>query len=168
MSVRILLFSLSLFIGQFKVYGYELISSKTTVSPGCEGGVLEHTVDTFPVFSTLLATGVTASTDARAYSSSGNTREMITLRSSHSFSVYNNTNSTQDMKVNVKLSTHDGKYTNNEYTFRMKSQESMNDSTTLYLNKQYTKPGNYTVYASTTLSGSTHSSSSDSNSVTVR
>ena len=47
-------------------------------------------------------------------------------------------------------------------------QESMNDSTTLYFNKQYVKPGNYKVYAHTTLSGDIYSSANDSSSVTIR
>ena len=90
------------------------------------------------------------------------------LRSSHSFSIQNNTNRLQIIKLNVKLPTHDGKYTNNEYTYRLAPQESMNESTTLYFNKQYVKPENYKVYAHTTLSGDINSSASSSNNVTIR
>jgi hypothetical protein len=167
MWVKILLF-IFLSTIQFSAYAYELLSSKTTVSPGCEGGVLENITDSHPLLSNDYSTVLTASSEARAFSATGNVREMIMLHSSHHFSIQNNTNRSQYIKLNVKLSTHDGKYTNNEYTYRLTPQESMNDSTTLFFNTQYFKPGNYKVYAHTILSGDVNSLASDSNQVTIR
>jgi hypothetical protein len=171
MLIKILFFMFLSTI-QFSAYGYELLSSKTTISPGCEGGVLEHITDSHILspndYFTASATALTASTEARVFSATGNAKEMIMLQSSHSFSIQNNTNSSQLIKLNVKLSTHDGKCINNEYSYRLKPRELMSDSTTLYFNKQYVKPGNYKVYAHTTLSGNIYSSASDSNSVTIR
>ena len=169
--IKILLF-IFLSTIQFSAYSYELLSCRTTVSPGCEGGVLEHITDSHILSSndyfTAFTTGLAASTAARAFSATGYATEMIMLRSNHSFSIQNNTNRSQVIKLNIKLSTHDGKCTNNEYTYRLAPQESMNDSTTLYFNKQYAKPGNYEVYAHTILSGDIYSSASDSNNVTIR
>ena len=167
MTINILFFTL-FFTIQFSAHAYELLSSKTTVSPGCEGGILEHITDSQIFLSNSYPAALTASTGARSFSTTGNVREMTMLRSSHSFSIQNSTNRSQAIKLNVKLSTHDGKYTNNEYTYRLAPQESMNDSTTLYFNKQYVKPGHYQVDAHTILSGDIHSSASDSNSVIIR
>ncbi len=182
MLIKILL-CVFLSIIQFSAHAYVLLSSKTTVSPGCEGGVLEHITDSHPILSNdspaaLTASKdargdarggfLTASTDARAFSTIGYARQMTTLQSSHSFSIQNNTKRSQAIKVNVKLSAHDGTYTNNEYTYQLRPEESMNDSTTLYFNKQYAKPGNYKIYAHTTVTGDIRSSASDSRNVTIR
>lgn len=176
MLTRIFLFIFLLTI-QFSAFAYELLSCKTTVSPGCDGGVLEHITeshilspnDYFTMLdSTTLTTGLVASTEAKAFSASGYVQKMITFESSHNFSIQNNTNATKHIKLNIKLSTHDGKFTNNEYTYQLKPHESMNDSATLYFIKQYLKPGKYEVYAHTTLSGCIYSSASDSNKVTIK
>ena len=120
MLVKILVFILLSTI-QFSAYAYELLSSKTAVSAGCEGGVLEHITDSHTLspddYFTAFTTGPTAFTEARVFSATGNAKEMIMLRSSHSFSIQNSSNSSKIVKLNVKLSTHDGKYTNNEYTY---------------------------------------------------
>jgi len=41
MLIKVLLF-IFLSTIQFSTYAYELLSCRTTVSPGCEGGVLSH------------------------------------------------------------------------------------------------------------------------------
>lgn len=141
----------------FSAYAYELLSCKTTVSPGCEGGILEHITDSNILSSNnylaSFTTGCAVSTEARAFSATGYVGMMIMLQSSHGFSIQNLTNKLQIIKFNVKLSTHDGKYMNNEFTYRLAPHESMNDFTVLYFNKQYNKKGDYEVYADTTISG---------------
>lgn len=49
--IKIFLCSVLFTIPFSSSYGYELLSSKTTVSPGCEGGVLEHTTVSYSLVS---------------------------------------------------------------------------------------------------------------------
>jgi hypothetical protein len=152
----------------FSIYAYELLSSKTTVSPGCEGGVLEYGAESYFLVSNDYANGLSASTGARAFSATGHIGELIKLHSTHSFSVQNHTNKSQVVKVNLKLSTHDGKNTSSEDTYRLAPLESMYETTSLYLNTQYKVSGVYKVYAQTILSGKVHSTETNSNGVLIQ
>jgi hypothetical protein len=153
---------------QFSANAYELLSSETVVSPGCEGGVLEEVTESFPLLSKGYSIVPTGTTKATVFSATGNANEMIMLRSNHSFSAQNNTNQQQFIKLSVILSTHDGQFTSNEYTYQLRPKELLNHSVTLYFNRLYAKPAYYKIYAQTFLSGSINSSTSGSNIVTVR
>lgn len=168
----------------FSANAYVLLSAKTIVSPDGEGGVLEHIIESHILSSCDYPTDYiaarhkkkqkndltvpTATTEAKVFSATGNTKQMIRLKSSHAFTIHNITNSPITINLIVILCTHDGKFTRNEYSYQLAPQEIMKDSTTLYYNKQYFKPDDYEVYASTILTGDVSSSSIDINVVKIR
>lgn len=150
------------------ISGYEVISSRTIVSPGCEGGVIKQKTHTFSLFNGGDSGKITASTKAKAYTSNGNRGEVVRLYSSHSYSILNNTGIRQYVKIEMKLSSHDGKYTSSEQILWMKPYEAIDDSTDLFFSKEYLDPGRYELYAQTIISGSVTSMASDSKIVNIR
>ena len=152
-----------------RVYGYEIIESTTTVSPGFDGGIVRQKSSSVPPFyiKNLGLNGLIASTKAKANSSSGRAGTLIRLESSHGFSLHNNTDTVQYLRVEVKLSTHDGHFTNHERTVRLQPTDYFRDSTVLYFTQEYLHPGLFIVSANTSVSGNTSSSASNTNKVTV-
>lgn len=149
------------------LFGYEIISSRTEVSPGFEGGILKQKTVALPLRNAGNVSGITASAGATVYASRGNKGDVVKLSSNHSVSILNNTENYQQINIKMKLFTHDGKSTSSENNIRMEPGESINQSTLLYFVKEYLNTGCYKVQAQTTISGSAYSFASDCNTVTI-
>jgi hypothetical protein len=218
-----------LLLSSLNVYGYEIISSKTTVSPGCEGGVLKQTTEkllvsdeikrrmrdeedinypmkdeeninypmrdvddinypmrdvddiNYPMkdvndINCMRNVGnincrmgyVSISTDARAYMATGRVGGLINLTSHHGFTIYNDDDIEKSFRVEIKLVSHEGRFTNQERTIRLGPHDSVRDSSYLYLTNEYLQLGCHKIYAYTTVSGGGYSAATDSNTVTIR
>lgn len=181
-SACIFLTCLSIFFF-FNSHAYEIIFEKTTTSPGCEGGILYSTIESgylssmdeliilFPeteIFSYLASIfGCGDSAGAKACSVNGRPNANVLLSSDHSYYLCNSDNKTKQFRVYVKLSTHDGYFSEDEQIFTLKPQEWVRSSKSKYLNKLYPDRGYYKVYASTKISISGSSSADDIGTVTI-
>lgn len=168
------------------------------VSPGCTGGVTSsYTISNIATeshpelkknFESLIgetlniklenntAGDLYVSTGATAYSASGERDSNVMLNSSHHYYVRNDTNKVQDIKIEIKLATHDDHHTNEEKCLRLKPGDNIYGSVNLNLSYFYPEAGYYHVHALTTISAMkdlfvtdiVKSSAIDSNIVTIK
>lgn len=166
-------------------FAYELITEKSFVTSGCEGGVSCSIVescfiDSLPELMGLYpgktefpfdrqtidflayASGCSSSAVTRVYSKDGYANSNISLSSDHNFYLYNDSNKSCAFKVNIKLFTDDNCIKEEVQTYNLKQKEMVKNSITLFLNKYYQEPGSYKINASTEIFADSWLSSSSS------
>lgn len=194
MKTRSMSFQLALFLAvlfAFDSYGYELVEERLTVTPQCTGGVSYCVIESgflssMSEFMALCpeANGIlsdikfldcltsissySSSAGAKAYSTDGRKNSNVMLSSDHSYYLCNDSDKPCSFRVKTKLSTHDHHSSEHDQVFILKPKEYVRTSKHLYLNKSYSEPGSYTIYASTDISLSASSSADDTATVTIR
>lgn len=190
MSFLLGLFFLSvLFV--FDSYSYELVEEKLTVTPGCTGGVSYCVIESgfLSSLSDFMAlcpeangflndnkfldyltsiSGCGSSAGARAYSADGWKNSNVVLSSDHSYYLCNDSDECRQFRVKTKLLTHDYHSTEHDQVFTLRPKEYSRTTKYLHLNKSYSEPGSYKIYASTDISVSSSSSANDTARVTIK
>ena len=108
-----------------------------------------------------------SSTGARANNARGTVNSNIYTNGSHSFSIYNTSGSDQTYTINIKLCANSTYCFHDQTTVRIYKGGSYSNNSNSYLTCSFSYAGNYTLEATTSISGDTSSSASDRASIYV-
>lgn len=157
---------LTLFLFSLNTFAYgegvQVLSSKTTMSPGMHGGFVENTSQP----------NLTGNGNAKAYADAkpafGNKSDNITINGSHSFVIENRSGKAQRYMIEYKLSLHDGRFIRKSDIVLVNDKAVAKGSATSYTNQYFPQPGTYRFSVETSISGEHSDYKSDSSYVQVR
>jgi len=143
------------YAGKMVAPGVELVSEEQWTTPGATG----HAEDAHLFFSS-------ATVSAMVGSAFGHVFQNIPMTSSHTFSIQNTDDITKSYGVSIKLCA-DSFCTFNSRVYNVVPHGNYTSSAVLFLSASFTRPGTYSIIASTVMGGDAGTSYSTRASLTV-